>query len=389
MLYIIQAGINGKRLKLALEPEVAALWYMTDDEDRNSKAISIGSKYMVIDLGGGTADISIQERFPNEQLRVIQKASGGPWGGTCIDQNFVAYLKSVFGKNEFDRFQQQESGDYFEILNSFETKKRSNLDGRINLRIPMSLYAGKESKKFFFKKSKQVPMERDKLPIDLSIVMSWFDEPTDQLINHIKDTLSKPELRDVRIMMLVGGLAESKYIQTKLINNLPEIQLIVPEDAGLAVLKGAVIFGHTPSLVASRIMAYTYGIGAVELFNRTKHFGREKFLKDGNWYAGHCFKIFVHVNEEILSRHRVSHIFVPLNATSRIPVYRTLSVEPKYTTDPGCELLGEINIQNRTDIPLDDQKHNVTFMFGETELLVSVMDPSTGKEEQLTLNCLK
>lgn len=49
-----QAGIDGDRLKLALEPEVAALWckktILKDNKQDDTPAIS--SKYIVIDVGG-------------------------------------------------------------------------------------------------------------------------------------------------------------------------------------------------------------------------------------------------------------------------------------------------------------------------------------------------
>ncbi|WAR14061.1 HS12B-like protein [Mya arenaria] len=44
---------------------------------------------MVVDLGGGTADISVHERKPDGTLKEIHKASGGPWGGIYVDENYM------------------------------------------------------------------------------------------------------------------------------------------------------------------------------------------------------------------------------------------------------------------------------------------------------------
>lgn len=46
-----QAGINGNRLKLALEPEVASIW--CEKAILGTKVNELG-KFMVIDLGGIT-----------------------------------------------------------------------------------------------------------------------------------------------------------------------------------------------------------------------------------------------------------------------------------------------------------------------------------------------
>ncbi|KAH3717970.1 heat shock 70 kDa protein 12A-like [Dreissena polymorpha] len=389
----INAGIDGHRLKMVLEPEVAPLWYMNAEGNQSVQTVPVGSKYMVVDLGGGTADVSIQERLPYNQIRVIQKASGGPWGGTCVDKNFIAFLETTFAKHNFAEFQKNELCDYFDLLQSFETKKRSKSDSSFYLRIPMSLNTSINSKTktklFTFRKAKkQNPIERDKLPIDSSTFVSWFAEPTDMLIMHIKKQCLSTELNDLRTVMLVGGFAESTFVQEKIRRELPEIRLVVPEDAGLAVLKGAVIYGHNPSLVASRIMPYTYGIECLKLFDPKKHFGRIKTNKDGKWLV-RSFRVFVKINEQINENHRVTYSFNPVSTMPCTCVYRTVLPDPEFVTDKECELLGTLSIRVREDVPLGDQTYNVTFMFGDTELLVIVKDTTTGKEDQLTLNCLE
>ncbi|WAR31397.1 HS12A-like protein [Mya arenaria] len=70
------AGIASDRVQLALEPEVASIWCQTSKTPPGS-----GTRNMVVDLGGGTADISIHERLEDGSLKEIHRASGGPWGG--------------------------------------------------------------------------------------------------------------------------------------------------------------------------------------------------------------------------------------------------------------------------------------------------------------------
>jgi hypothetical protein len=45
----------------------------------------------------------------------------------------------------------------------------------------------------------------------------------------------------------------------------------VPEDAELAVLKGAVLFGHKPDYIVARIVRHTYGVRIREDFNPDIH----------------------------------------------------------------------------------------------------------------------
>ena len=48
--------------------------------------------------------------------------------------------------------------------------------------------------------------------------------------------------REVRNM--VGGLSECSMIQEAVYKAFPDNQIIIPMDAALSVLKGAVLFGH-------------------------------------------------------------------------------------------------------------------------------------------------
>jgi hypothetical protein len=46
---------------------------------------------------------------------------------------------------------------------------------------------------------------------------------------------------------------------------------LAPEDAELAVLKGAVLFGHKPDYIVARIARYTYGVEVDDYFNPDIH----------------------------------------------------------------------------------------------------------------------
>jgi hypothetical protein len=50
-----------------------------------------------------------------------------------------------------------------------------------------------------------------------------------------------------------------------------------PDDCSLAVLKGAVLFGHDPKAITSRISKFTYGIVINQIFKEGFH--PEKLVK--------------------------------------------------------------------------------------------------------------
>ena len=67
--------------------------------------------------------------------------------------------------------------------------------------------------------------------------------------------------KDLSLIILVGGFAESPYVQQRIQEALPDKRLIVPGEAGLAVLKGAVMFGHKSDIILSHLFFYFQSFG--------------------------------------------------------------------------------------------------------------------------------
>ncbi|KAH3748380.1 hypothetical protein DPMN_182825 [Dreissena polymorpha] len=231
----------------------------------------------------------------------------------------------------------------------------------------------------------------DWLEIESCEVKAWFKQPISSLIEHVKELRKDKQIRDIKNIVLVGGFAESAFVKDRFRNEFSGLTLIVPDAAGLAVLRGAVLYGHNPGIVSSRVMSHTYGISLYNDFDGSKHPLEKRILVYGKLRVANCFQIFVRVNESIAVVHEVTHTTIPVDNTTETSfcVYRTLSENPMYTTDPGCELLGKLRIKNIANVPLHDQKHIVTFMFGHSELLVKVKHTLTGDIETLTLDCLQ
>jgi hypothetical protein len=61
----------------------------------------------------------------------------------------------------------------------------------------------------------------------------------------------------------------TKDLDKRLEEAFPSQRVIVPEDSGLSVLKGAVLFGHKPDFISSRISRFTYGVKVAEKYDPT------------------------------------------------------------------------------------------------------------------------
>jgi activator of 2-hydroxyglutaryl-CoA dehydratase len=73
-------------------------------------------------------------------------------------------------------------------------------------------------------------------------------------------------------LFLVGGFAESAIVQEAVRQEFgSRIDVIIPQGAGVAVLRGAVLYGLDPSIVHVRRARKTYGIGVIKPFEWNKH----------------------------------------------------------------------------------------------------------------------
>ncbi|XP_052788704.1 heat shock 70 kDa protein 12A-like [Mya arenaria] len=359
-----EAGIASERLQLALEPEVASIWCQTDSLDSIIALAGPGTRYMIVDLGGGTADISIHERLEGGSLKEIHKSSGGPWGGINFEVkkrsfNWESDAKCVIRFSSF-------------LRDSCEKTCGQTLQDRIEK-------LGYQS---------EIKVQQDKLLVSATLVCQWFEGPVTSLINHIKMLLLGPTVRNVSTIVLVGGFSESKYVQNRVQKEIQGRCCIVPNEAGLAVLKGAVAFGHFPFAVKSRVLRYTYGVCIDKPFDSTIHTEESKFFKlqYNDWRARDCFKVFAAVDDEVRYDKELVYKFAQRGTlATTVRIFRSTEMHPVYVTDPGCELLGTIEL-NHT---IDYVTIQITFMFGQTELMVKARLKELGRESIAVLDCLQ
>ncbi|XP_053409017.1 heat shock 70 kDa protein 12B-like [Mercenaria mercenaria] len=396
-----QAGIETKRLKLSFEPEAASIWCQTITTKAKESLSKSGNQYMIIDLGGGTADISVHEKQIDNTLKELHKASGGPWGGTVVDDNYLQWLKQIFGSATMQKFQEEQMEDYFQLHREFEIKKRSitpDSNGKITVRLSASLrelYQKNEKVQLDDKIASlglkgMVTFTGDKLRVDASVIKGWFEAPINSVITHVQRVLKEPNMQRVDTILIVGGFGECKLAQDQIQKAIRNKCIIIPEGAGLAVLKGAVRYGHSPDIISSRIMPHTYGFSVLETFDEQTHYDATITFLDGEKYAEDVFSTIIRAGEGVTLGKIISKgPYTPTcQDNTTFNVYCTEKVDPKYTTDPGCKHLGRLRVSHSNGRCCKDNKLNASFIFGDTELLVKAVNLRTGEEFETYIDCL-
>ncbi|CAC5385496.1 unnamed protein product [Mytilus coruscus] len=140
-----KAGIPGENLLIALEPEAASIYcqYLPTEKlngaEEGFTMSEVGTKYMIIDLGGGTADMTVHEKQENEKLKELCQATGDACGGTSIDNEFFQLLVKLVGGPLMYSLSKDNPSAYLDLFREFETIKRTinpNKSGKVNFTIP-------------------------------------------------------------------------------------------------------------------------------------------------------------------------------------------------------------------------------------------------------------
>lgn len=207
----------------------------------------------------------------------------------------------------------------------------------------------------------------------------------------ISNTFEEERVNDVKTIVLVGGFAECALVQDSVKSKFSNKRVIIPEDCGLAVLKGAVMFGHDTSFISLRVLPFTIGIQACKPYNRKlDHDRKHVFLLNGKEYSNNLFHIIVkrdtdvEVDTDIVMEFSTKQ---PYQEYLRINIYSTIENNITYVDDNGCNFLGRSVIKiAKPSEKLQNVK--VVFTFGNTEMSVTAHDPGTDDKYEGLLDLL-
>ncbi|XP_053383497.1 heat shock 70 kDa protein 12B-like [Mercenaria mercenaria] len=388
----VQAGISNSNLKLALEPEVAFIGWQTVMAGKEEAALSKpGTRFMVLDLGGGIVESSIQElQQDNATLKEVHKASGGPWGGNSVNNNFLQLLTNLFSRSVMERFKEEQVADFLHLEREFEQKKQhltSKNDGNITFNGLASLSAiyrqvtNTSSKENFSEMG---------LSCNLTVIKELFSSPLGNIISFVKNITGEPGMQSVNTMIVLGGFGKSVIVRDELQKQITGLHIITPKDADQVVLNGAVLIGHTPGSISARVMTYTYGVRVMENFDQRKHLEDKKVMIGDRQMVDIVFSVLVRVNEEVQVGQEIKRDFLNrFNVQKKgLFMYKSTERDLDYVTGKGCSLLGEVRLDQEGNSSNDDDTVDVTFVFGDTELSVKVHNAGglTTKNYIATLN---
>ncbi|RWS04957.1 heat shock 70 kDa protein 12A-like protein [Dinothrombium tinctorium] len=376
-----------------------------------------GTRYMVVDCGGGTVDITVHEIQDKQgSLKELHKATGGAFGSVGVDAEFEKLLENIFGVDFMDHFKTKLTSGFVDLMTAFEARKRSATTTQTtpsNISLPFSFI---NSYKKFKGNSIENAVKKyasdeitycsnlGMLRLQPSLIQKLFQPITREIVQHIQSIILHPHAQGVSYLFLVGGFADSQILQQAIRKAFSQlVKVIIPQGVSLAILRGAVLFGLDPNIINVRRSRMTYGIGVLNRFDYEKHPLSKKIVRDSIEWCGDIFDKFVLVDQSIAMGDVVTRSYTPAKDGQRytvLHIYCSDRDDVTFITDESVQRCGTLVLDLDSDsnnslrrsessasssVPAADNVQNqrrviqTKMIFGDTEIKVMAIDMSSGK----------
>ena len=419
------------KLTLCLEPEVAAIYCqnITDTDDIaeycSDKSSTQSRKYIVLDIGGGTVDITAQQ-FDHGLISVIDIPTGNSCGGNMVNEQFSLLLQDIFNDSEFNDFQHKHAATANIALNrliykEFEEEKikfgekyscndpTASAEEEAKIEFPKDLVSFYETEKINARidalgHSSDIEFDDDTLYIKFSKFESLFIKPVvDGILKCILDCLIRLS-GQIDTIYFVGGFGGCKYIYESVKKAIAEkfgegqYKLIAPRHHKIAVALGAVMYRCNPDMVHSRKADGTYGLCVSVPYRCPPHSDDYLYYdEDGFPVCCYAFLTFIDTNNTVSIGDKFIARLQPESQRQRdftITIYS--SREPRtYFKDVTQEKelatkVGEVHISlpEGDYLHKDQRQFEVTLEFSGTEIQASVKYLDTQEEVKAPIDFL-
>ena len=394
--------VNPDKLSLALEPEVAAIYSQQVTakevlEAGTSSFLKPNGNYIVVDIGGGTVDITAQG-VVDGGIEILTIPVGNDWGGTQVNEQFSTFLAKLVQDPNFSSFLSSDNQiQYRAILNKllyheFELQKyqfgnRILHDDEMIIDIPNDIIKFYGATKLR-ERAESVPgveFDNDSLYIKKEVVEEiLFGPPVNGIVSFMMTILDNYD-HHIDTMYLIGGFGGCKYLYETLRREIHKkfsrtiCSIIVPTSPKLAVAVGAVMWRKNPDLIKARKVDATYGINVSILFNDDKHDRHYRFYNEEQqcYRCNNIFKVFVQKGERVQSDEVFTTALTPgyqSETKAKMDIWSTPLVGVEYVKDKEGKMnvtkIGElvIDIPNPDNLPREKRVIDVTMDFSGTEI---------------------
>ena len=408
------------KLSLALEPEAAGLFCRNSGKHHRKP-----KHFTVLDIGGGTVDITSYCIDEKDRICMVDKASGNDWGGTRVNETFARFLETLVGDPGFKQYvsvpnpqlQQQHKADLNKLIyGEFEEQKiafgdEGDAQTPAVINIPNSFlefYKAEKLKAVILSQYKDTAeLDKSELTIEPAKMKEFFEDTVKHMCRIACHALQivREKVKKLEAIYLVGGFGGCNFIK-KIVQGIlqerlgTELDVFVPIDHKLAVASGAIIFRRNPEIIWARTSEATYGDDVIIPFDADIHDPAYKtFDKRGEVYCKNLFHPFTEIGDTICANEVLQDSFVPFDSNQTSMCFTIFSSGKRdiwYVRDKnnniiaGLDSIGKLrfDLQGIPGESINDKRVILTFDLSQTEIQLKAHHEKTGKEVKVVLDTL-
>ncbi|KAF5964023.1 Hsp70 chaperone protein [Fusarium bulbicola] len=239
---------------LVKEPEAAALYtFMTQE-----RALSTGDCFVVCDAGGGTVDLisyEVVSTEPTLDLAELVPGKGNMSGSLGLNKRFAAAVRDLIGDEEWFRLKSLSAWALAE--RQFDQEVKTSFTGDSDDDFIINFPGAR------LDDNVDEGLERDSWFMSGETVHDIFEPLISDIVCLVNDQVeaATEEKGDnpINCIFLVGGFGSSQYLKSRIEDENPDIQVIQPEDAWAAIVKGAALSRLSYTNVVSTKATRHYG----------------------------------------------------------------------------------------------------------------------------------
>jgi hypothetical protein len=393
-----QAGLpnDDDRLKIALEPEAAALYCIVHGDQALTQP---GCRFLVIDAGGGTVDITSYQVDRGPRLSELGTPTGDKAGSEYLNKFFIEdVLCDRFGPGFVNELMKKYPREFYELRGAWERAKRGvTATGTrpVTIPLPAQVYNHAKADGIALDKLKQAQGVIDTaIAIPADEVRQIFEKAIAAIIRAVGEQLRQMRSASSRaggeVALLVGGFAESAYLQTRLRDYLDGegVKLHIPPRPSVAVMTGAAHFAYDPSVIRARRSPLTYGEKILYPFREgIDPHSKRKFGDKGFVWCEDRFDVFVVRDEAVETDECRKSRIPPIRSDQTdmlIEIFATKASSAEYTTESGMAKVANllVSLQGSMHLPREDRLVETRLYFGDTHIHVEAENVHTGNVQR-------
>ena len=380
-------------ISIALEPEAASLTMFNDNIVENYLKEK-GKKFMLIDAGGYTIDITLNEINDNHgNLKQLSPPSGGAFGSMNINKDLINLVEEIYGKDKINYLKENRFDLWKITLDSIEKKKKEikndgsdadsfTIDTRFEENVCTSNYKCEKETSYG-----SVKFNNNYLEVPREVMKHIILKNINPIIKHIKDLFEKFQNISIDALVLTGGFSNCKLLIDEIKNNFKNCPHKILSKPETSVMNGAVLYGINPNKIISRKTPYTIGLRTYS-HHKPGTECKEKKIIDSKIYCEY-FGIFKRKGDDIKNNEYIIKSYLPLYSFQTgitFTLYYSDNANPIYIDKENDKEIAQFSlVMEETDRKLEERKATCKMVFSSC-ITVSAKNVLSGEEVKIIAN---